>query len=468
MKFVNRKKELALLTNNIKSGGLFIIYGRRRIGKTELLKQLKIPKKYCKIYYLVKEKKKKKTLEELNNKFIKELKELNLLDNPINNINKLFNFLLNKKIIFILDEFPLLLKEKGILGHMQEFLDNKPESVMILCGSYISAMEKIKDYSSPIYGRRMLSLKLQPLPFKDIKNFSLKSNKEELVKIYGVLGGIPEYLLKLAPNFNRRHINDFNYFIKTNFFKKDSYLYEEAEFLLRYELRDLSLYNSILKSIASGCTALNEIAQKSYIEKNAIVKYINILIGLGIIKKELPYLSAKKERLKERGALYFVKDNYFNFYYNFVYPFKEEIDLGYINEVFNYFNKNFNAYLGFIFEEIAKQFIIEKYKINFSRQWGNYKIKKNGQFTTSAYEIDLLAVDQKTKEIIAFEVKWKNLDYKKSKNILNELKNKIQYLPLNLNNYKVKLGIVGKRINGKKRIKDKGFIAFDLRDLLRN
>lgn len=456
MKFINRKNELTLLNNNIMSGGLFIIYGRRRVGKTELLKQLKIPKEFRKIYYLVKEQPIEKTLEELNNKFIKELNELSLLDSPINSINKLFNFLLDKKIIFILDEFPILMKEKSILGHMQEFLDSKPATAIILCGSYISAMEKIKNYSSPIYGRRMLSLKVQPLDFKNIKEFSIKSSKEDLIKIYGALGGIPEYLLKYSGNFNN--------FIKTNLFRKDSYLYEEAEFLLRYELRDLSLYNSILKSIASGCTTLNEIAQKSYVEKNAIIKYINMLIGLDIVKKELPYLSAKKEKLKERGALYFIKDNYFNFYYNFIYPFKEEIDLGYTDKVFNSFNKNYNTYLGYIFEEVTKQFIIKKYKTNFGRQWGNYKSKKNGKIETLTYEIDLLSIDQETKEIIALEVKWKDLNYQKTKNILNELKNKIQYLPLKLDGYKIKIGIIGKNIKNKTKLKNDDFLVFDLKN----
>lgn len=95
-------------------------------------------------------------------------------------------------------------------------------------------------------------------------------------------------------------------------FKKDTYLYEEAEFLLRYELRDLSSYNSILKAIASGYSTLNEIAQKSYIAKNAIIKYFDTLSGLDLIHNEQPYLSGKKDKLKERNSLYFIKDNYFN------------------------------------------------------------------------------------------------------------------------------------------------------------
>ena len=452
MKFINRKEELNHLKNNLKKGGLVIIYGRRRIGKTELLKQLKSKNK---IYYLVKEQPLKKTLEELNNKLIKELKEVKLLDNPLNTVEKLFEYFLDKELIFILDEFPLLLKHKKILGCLQEFLDEKPKTTIILCGSYISAMEKIKDYSSPIYGRRMFSLKVQSLKFNHLKSFFPKIKKEELVKIYGVLGGVPEYLLKYDSNFKN--------FTENNFFRKDTYLHEEAELLLRYELRDLSVYNSILKSIAAGCATLNEISQKSYVEKYKIARYIDTLIGLEIVKKELPYLSFKKQKLKERGALYFINDNYFNFYYNFVYPFKEEINLGIIGEVKSYFNENFNSYLGFIFEEIARQFLIEKYKINFGRQWGKCNEKENGKISTSEYEIDLLSVDDKAKKIIAFEVKWKDLNCQKSKRILRELENKIKCLPLDLKKYKIKLGIVAKTIKAKKKLKD-DFEIFELKD----
>lgn len=460
MAFINRQKELEQLQNSLQPSGLFIIYGRRRVGKTELLKQLtlKSHKNYCKIYYLVKEQSIDKTLDDLNNKFIKVLDDKSLLDNPINTIEKLFKYLLDKKILFIIDEFPLLLKEKAILGHIQEFLDSKPRAITILCGSYISAMEKVKDYSSPIYGRRMLCLKLQSLKFQYLKKFFPKSSSENLVKIYGCLGGIPEYLLKYKNNFKK--------FIKENFFQKSTYLHEEAELLLRYELRDLSLYNSILKSIAAGSTTLNEIAQKSYIKKNIIVKYIDVLCGLDIIKKELPFLSSKKQRLKERGALYFIKDNYFNFYYNFVYSFKEEIGLGYIKEVVDYFNANFNTYLGLIFEQIAKEFVMKKFKAPFARQWGMYKAKENDQLINKSYEIDLLAVNRQHKEIIAFEVKWKSMAYQEAQNTLSRLKDKIQYLPLDIEKYNVKIGLIGKSISNKNRIQKKNFMVFDLKDVV--
>ena len=461
MKFINRKKELNYLKNNLKEGGLVVVYGRRRIGKTELLKQLKIKNK---IYYLVKEQPLERTIEELNNKLIKELNETQLLDNPLNTVEKLFNYFLDKKLIFVLDEFPLLLKHKKILGNLQEFLDEKPKSTIILCGSYISAMEKIKDYSSPIYGRRMFSLKVQPLNFSHLKDFFPKAKKEELIKIYGALGGVPEYLLKFISSSGKKQRFVFENFIEKNFFSKDTYLSEEAEFLLRYELRDLSVYNSILKSIAAGYTTLGEISQKSFVEKHAIIKYIDILMGLGIVKKELPYLSKRKEKLKERGALYFVSDNYFNFYYNFVYSFKEEIGLGLVGKARNYFDKNFNAYLGFIFEEITRQFLIEKYGVSFGRQWGSYNEREKGRILTKQYEIDLLSVDDNAKELLAFEVKWKDLDYEKSRRILMELGSKVEQLPLDLKKYKIKLGIVGKNIKGKKKLIKDNFMVFDIKD----
>lgn len=464
MKFINRKEELNHLKNSLKEGGLIIVYGRRRIGKTELLKQLKFKNK---IYYLAKEQPLGKTLEELNNKIIKELNEIQLLDNPLNTLEKLFNYFSDKKLIFIIDEFPLLLKHKKTLGVLQEFLDEKPKSTIILCGSYISAMEKIKDYSSPIYGRRMSSLKVQPLNFKHFKDFFPKAKEEELVKIYGAFGGVPEYLLKLSSNSNQKINRKLNFenFIENNFFRKDTYLYEEAELLLRYELRNLSVYNSILKSIAVGYRTLNEISQKSFVEKHSIIRYLDVLMGLGIVKKELPYLLPRKGKLKERGALYFISDNYFNFYYNFVYPFKEEIGLG-LEEASDYFKKNFNSYLGFIFEEISKQFLIEKYKTNFGRQWGSYNEKENGRMMSKQYEIDLLSVNNKTKELLVFEVKWKDLRFLDSKRILKELESKVQHLPLKLEKYKIKIGLIGKSVKSKEKLKKEGFAVFNLGDFL--
>lgn len=454
MEFINREEELKLIKSNLGEGGLIIVYGRRRIGKTELLKQIKSSN----IYYLVKEQSLGKTLDELNNKFIKKFNDLSLLDNPLDDFRKIFKYLADKRVVLILDEFPLLLKYEGVLGHLQEFLDAKPKTAVILCGSYISAMEKIKDYSSPIYGRRMFSLKLQAIKFRHLKEFFPKLKKEELVKIYGALGGVPEYLLKYS--------RDFDEFIKENFFKKDTYLYEDAELLLRYELRDLSVYNSILKSIASGATTLNEIAQKSFVEKNIIVQYLDTLIGLDIIKKELPYLAGKSDRLKERGALYFIRDNYFNFYYNFVYPYKEDINLGYADRVFKYFKRDFSSYMGFIFEEEAREFLADKFKMNFGRQWGKYKVNEDGKIVNKAYEIDLLSYDEDKKEIIAFEVKWNdNIDYKKGERILRELDGKLKYLPLYSGSCKIKIGLVARNITDKNKFKKDGFFVFDLRDM---
>lgn len=454
MKFIDRKDELRLLRRNLAGGGLIIVYGRRRVGKTELLKQL--PKKN-KIYYLVKEQPLGRALEELNYKLAKELGDAELFKNPLNTPEKLFAYLADKKIVFILDEFPLLAKYKEFLGYLQEFLDNKPRATVILCGSYISAMEKIKDYSSPVYGRRTTSLKVSPLSFACLKDFFSHSSREELVKVYGALGGVPEYLWKYQPSFNS--------FVKDNFFQSNTYLFSEAEFLLRYELRDLSVYNSILKAIAAGYTRLGEIAQKSYIDKSAIVKYLNILISLDIVKKERPYLSNQKKKLKERGALYFLADNYFNFYYTFVYPFKEEIVLGISRPAEEYFRKNFNVYLGHIFEDIAKQFLQKVYGSSFGRQWGVIRRTEKGKTLSEIYEIDLLSVDESRKVIRAFEVKWRDLSLKEAERTARALEQQVKALPVNeLADYRIEIGLIAKRIKSKRSLKNKNISVFDIND----
>ncbi len=135
-----------------------------------------------------------------------------------------------------------------------------------------------------------------------------------------------------------------------------------------------------------------------------------------------------------------------------------------LEEANDYFKKNFNSYLGFIFEEVAKQFLIEKYKANFGRQWGSYNEKENGKKLSKQYEIDLLSANNKTGELLAFEVKWKDLRFLDSKRILRELETKIQCLPLKLKKYKIKIGLIGKSVKSKEKLKKEGFVVFDLND----
>jgi len=453
MKFIDRKAELKLLKAHTKTGGLIIVYGRRRVGKTTLLRQL--PGRM--MYYLVKEQPISQTLQDLNNKFIKEFKYLELLDYPITSFAELFEFLSDKKIIFILDEFPFLLKDKSILGYLQEFLDKKPPTTIILCGSYMSAMEKVRGYASPIYGRRMLSIKLTPLPFKYVTEFFPKIKASELVNIYAVLGGVPEYLLHFEKNFND--------FIAKHFWQKSTYLYEEAELLLRYELRELSSYNAIIKAISIGLHSLHDIAQESSIDKNSIVRYLDVLMGLDIVQKSRPYLSMRQDRLKERNNKYTLKDNYFHFYFQFIYPFQEDINFNLTDRVQKHFKKYFPAYLQIIFKDIAQQFLVQKLKISFGAQWGKYLKKEGSSFQHTKYQIDLMGWNDQEKVLYAFIVDYQDLNKLDIQKHLEQLQEEIKAIPEDIAPKQIKLGVIAKKIMQKSSLVTKDIMLYELKDI---
>lgn len=192
------------------------------------------------------------------------------------------------KLPIIIDEFPYLCNSNSALPSiLQKVWDEKSEEKhphLVLCGSYMSFMEKkILSRKSPLFGRRTAQIFLQPLPFKEIKHFFPKYSKQTCVYAYAILGGTPAYLKKFTDS------RPLSKNVKTEILNKNAFLYSEPRFLLMEELREPSLYFSILKAIASGKTKLNDIAQDIGIKPiNKVNKYITTLRELRIVRRELP------------------------------------------------------------------------------------------------------------------------------------------------------------------------------------
>jgi hypothetical protein len=450
-KFVNREEELEIIRDSIKKGALIIVYGRRRIGKTRLL--IETTREFKTLYNLCMEEEPSKTLKRLNLKLFELFKDEALVRRPVSSFEEFFGYIADKELVLVFDEFPILVRNyPKILGLLQEFWDFKRtvKNSVILCGSSISRMDEIQSYKSPIYGRRTQSLKVQPLNFKHVGEFFPEYSIEDLIKTYAVLDGIPEYLLRFDP------YRSFFENIRENFFKK-GFLYEEAEHLLRYELRDLSTYNTILEAIAFGYRSFSEIKAKTGLDGAKLSRYLSILENLGLIRREIPITLTQKEKVKKRNTLYQISDNYFNFYYSFIYPLKEEIEIGLFDESLRNFERNFNRYLGFIFEKVAKEFLVELNK----QGTLPFRFTKIGRWWKRGEEIDMVALNERKKKALFVEVKWKNLSFMEEKRVLRELKRKAE-LVKELKDYKKHFTIVAKHIEGKEKL---GTLTFDLKDL---
>ena len=190
-------------------------------------------------------------------------------------------------MVFVIDEFPYLAKAaESISSRLQHMIDHKWQHTklyMILCGSSMSFMEdQVLGYESPLYGRRIAQFKIEPLSYREVEAFYPGLSKQEQALVYGITGGIPLYINKLGVH------NGIKEALLENLFDTSSYLFEEPQNLLKQELREPAVYNTIITTIASGASRLNEIATKAGMENAVCSKYTKVLLELGIIKKETP------------------------------------------------------------------------------------------------------------------------------------------------------------------------------------
>ena len=396
--FINRKNELEFLDQKFKQpdAQMVVIYGRRRTGKTELIKQFCKDKEF--IYFLAD---KRGTVLNTSRFTSIAVEHFNDIPPKIEDFYLLFEYIKRrldpeKKMVLIIDEFSYLVEKDDSIssvfqGIWDEVLMNE-NVFLILCGSSISMMEHgVLSYKSPLYGRRTGQWKMSAFSFKEMREFFPGFLMTERAEIYGVLGGIPLYLKQ----FKKRNLFSN---IEEKIMTKGELLYEEVEFLLREELREYSSYYSILEAIAAGRTRIIEIADHSKIKAGDLPKYLDILIKLDIIEKVHPVT----EKEKTKKTIYRIRDNFFNFWFKFVFPHKSDIEMGNSQKVMDIIKQDFSSYMGHIFEDIVKEFMIELNAKNVLP----FNFMKIGTWWSGDKEIDLVALSKN--EALFVECKWQS------------------------------------------------------------
>lgn len=404
-KFIDRKKELDFLEKEYKSNksSLIILYGRRRIGKTSLIKEF--GKNKDMIYFLATEESEKQNIEAFQ-KIIAEKTNNDLLYHTnIDNWETIFKILVEEKIdnkkILVIDEFQYLGKTNTAFPSIfQKIWDEilKEKNIMvILCGSLINMMEtQTLSYNSPLYGRRTGQIKLKQIPFENYKEFfENKLNERQLIEKYAVTGGVPKYIESFKNNKNIYEE------IKENIINRQSYLYEEPIFLLQNEVSEIGSYFSIIKSIAQGNRKLGNIASNLSVSPTNLSKYLQTLINLDIIEREVPITETNQEKSKK--GQYKIKDNFLAFWFQFIYPNKAFIEIGQETAVLNKIKSNFvDNHLAYIYEEICKE---KMWKLNIDGKL-EMTFDKIGRWWNSQNEIDLVGIDTNGKNIIFGECKY--------------------------------------------------------------
>lgn len=394
--FANRTTELTALEHawQKSTANLFIVYGRRRVGKTELLKQFL--KNKPGFYFLADRLPEPENLKTLS-RVVRDFSGDEFLGD-FDDWYAFFRYLkarIQEPTLIIFDEFPYLLETNSALSSVfqkgwDEYLKDLPV-FLILCGSSIAMMHReALDYKAPLFGRRTGQLFVKPLRFRDFQVFFPNLDFSRHLELFAVSGGVPAYILQLDENLSLTEN------VVTNIFHPGAYLYEEVNFILKEEVREPRIYFSILKAIALGKRKLGEIVNATGIQKTSLHTYLYTLEELGLIKKEFPVTESNPA--KSRKGLYWISDYFLRFWFNFIFQYHSEIEIGNLKPVLRRFDETFVHLAARCYEEVAAEILLQESV--------PFEISRIGRWWNRTQEIDLVGIDAIGENILFGEVKW--------------------------------------------------------------
>lgn len=431
--FVNRVSELALLEKHYRSGKaeFFVLYGRRRVGKTELLAHFCEGKPH--VFFAADQVSEQVLRTSFSMAINDTLFGQDQVSATYNTWEDLFNTLAkqaqSKRLIVVIDEFPYLAAAYPPLGSiLQRVWDHSLKNsqiMLILNGSYIGMMEEtVLGYQAPLYGRRTAQYLLEPLDFLDAQSFFPAYSPEDRLRTYAVFGGTPAYLQSIDPE-TTLETN-----ILGNILERGSTLYDEVRFVLQQELREPRNYFAVLQAIASGNTRQNEIKQASGLDN--ITSYLDTLQQLHLIERTVPVTETQPH--KSRRGIYRLKDNYLRFWFRFVLPNRSQLERGASDIVFNTaILPELDHFSAPIFEQVCQQYF---WRIGLEGKLPFAPIQIGGWWKANQ-EVDIVALGEN--ELMLVECKWssrpvgvdilQNLE-EKTTDVLRETKAKSIYYAL--------------------------------------
>ena len=455
--FINRKNELHILENiyKSKSSSLVVIYGRRRVGKTELSREFIKGKKA--VYFFIEIKPEALIFKDME----ESLGEILKIKPRIDNWDDFFELIFEQKekLIVVFDEFQNLSKvNPGIFSKFQKYWDiNHTESkhMFLIISSYVGMIKKIfKDTKEPLFGRATMLFNIKPFNFFDSFSF-LKAffdlETEDASKFYFIFGGVPKYLLLAGQMGTRDPVETFK-----KLFLDTKILAEEGKNILTLEFgSEHRSYFSILEAISSGNATPKEISDYTGSPPGSVSKYLHELVNnYEIVIREKPLIMSRA-----RDTRYFLLDNFFNFWFRFIYQNSRLLEIN-PERAFELIMKDMNSYFGKAFEKQAAEFLIEMNK----KGSLPFEFMDIGRWWHKTEEIDIITLNKEKKEISFLECKWSSLGTKEAEIILAELKRKGALVKWYNSSRKERYGIIAKEIEDKEKLREMGYLVFDLRD----
>ena len=404
MEFVDRKKESERLQKSLKreKPQFIVVYGRRRIGKSTLIKKV-MDFSRGDIYFLA-----DKTSEPSQRQLFSTTIDMTIEGFSAANYPTWESLLLSlnrsvdHRITVCLDEFPYLVKSCPALPSiLQKLLDDKKLKFdLIICGSSQQMMQGfVLDSKEPLYGRADEIIKMKPIAPAFVSE-ALRCDAAQAVREYAVWGGVPRYW-ELRENYDSLY-DAIEHLLLTS----EGTLYDEPSKLLYDEMRDTVQASSILSFIGNGANKLSEIAARAEKQATDITPHLSRLRELGFINKEIPFGESEK---KSKKGLYHISDPLLRFHYRYVIPYRSLIELGNSQAVLTVFKNAENDYVSRAWEELCRNHI-SAYGMDgiiyqmASRWWGSYYNEEKQQYLP--VELDVVAESFDGKHLFIGECKW--------------------------------------------------------------
>ena len=358
MKFHGRQPQRKLLRQMLSQDGMqtALVYGRRRVGKSELVKQVLREEKITGIYYECKE-----TTEKNNVDSLSELigEAFHFPKPSFADMEELLKFLFAKAeevpLSLVLDEYPYLrATTAGLDSILQSLIDryrNTSKVKFIICGSHIDIMKSLLDSQNPLYGRIDRTINLQPMDYFESALFYESFSLEDRVRLYSIFGGIPHYNRLIDPKLSVQE-NVTELIASTG-----ARLENEVSMYLRSEISKVTNANEVFEALARGFSRFSDILSQSHVSSSpTLVDVLDKLIRMGLVRKEAPI----NDENNRRKAGYYIADQLSLFYYRYCFRYASQLSVM-DPEVFydRYIREDFESkYVPSAFEEVCRQYLI--------------------------------------------------------------------------------------------------------------
>ena len=372
---------------------VLLIYGRRRVGKSELIKQVLRESTVKSIYYECKQTTEMNNVVSLSN-LISEFYDYPKLS--FDNFEAVLDFLFQKStgepFVLVLDEYPYLRTAiQGLDSILQSTVDkyrDKSSLKLILCGSFIDVMKSLLLSENPLYGRVDRTIDLKPMDYYESSLFYPSYSNEDKVRLYSVFGGIPYYNRLIDSGLSVREN------IIALIASSDARLENEVSMYLRSEISKISNANEVFEALSRGYSRYSDILAQSHVTSApAMVDVLEKLMRIGLVRKETPI---NDENNKKKTG-YYISDNLSLFYYRYCFRYASQLSImdpdvfydKYIRDDFD------NWYVPHCFEAICRQYLIRQNKRGalpeVFEKIGKYyyndpKTKRNGEFDVVTFD----------------------------------------------------------------------------------